>query len=297
MQEKQKIIIVVGPTASGKSDLAVTLAKKFGGEVISADSRQVYSGLNIGTGKITKREMKGVPHYMLDVISPRRTFTAYDFVRLAQKSYSSVLQNTRIPIIAGGTGFYIDAFLGNIKLPNIPANEDLRKRLEKKSTSELFNMLKSKDPKRASTIDKSNRRRLIRAIEISLKSTPIITKDEPLYDMLWIGIKPDREILRKKIEVRNVRMLQKGLIAEVKKLHEKRVSWKRIEEFGFEYKYVANFVRGKIAKNEMIEQMNNKTWQFSKRQMTYWRRNKNIFWFSPRDIPKMQKLVSVFLEK
>src|SRR5580693_2616583 len=129
----QKVLVIVGPTASGKSALAVALAKKFKGEIISADSRQVYRGLNIGTGKITKREMRGVPHHLLDVVSPKKIFTAHDFVTHARRAISNIAKRGKLPIIAGGTGFYIDALVGRIVLPDVPVDEKLRARLEKKS--------------------------------------------------------------------------------------------------------------------------------------------------------------------
>ncbi|MEK7086778.1 MAG: tRNA (adenosine(37)-N6)-dimethylallyltransferase MiaA, partial [Patescibacteria group bacterium] len=161
-----KIIVVLGPTASGKSDLAVKIAKKYGGEIISADSRQIYKGLNIGSGKITKKEMRDIPHYLLDVASPKRTFTVAKYQELARRKIQEIWKRDNLPIICGGTGFYIDAVLNNCLLPEIKPDWELRKKLEKKSTEELFSNLKKLDPRRAKNIDRHNKRRLVRALEI-----------------------------------------------------------------------------------------------------------------------------------
>src|SRR3989344_3885695 len=163
MPKKQKVLVIVGPTSSGKSALAVELARTFGGEVISADSRQVYRGLNIGTGKISKREMRGVRHHLLDEVSPHRIFTAHDFVEKGRAAISDIAMRGKLPIIAGGTGFYIDALVGKIALPNVPPNKKLRAQLEKKTAKQLFTMLKKRDPRRAKSIDPHNKRRLVRA--------------------------------------------------------------------------------------------------------------------------------------
>src|SRR3989344_4057410 len=161
-----KIVVVVGPNASGKSEFAVRLAKKINGEIISADSRQVYKGLDIGSGKITKKEMGGVPHHCLSVANPKKIFTALNFKKCAQKAIAAIYHSGKTPIIVGGTGFYIDAALGRIKLGGVPPNLKLRKKLANKSPAELLKMLKKLDPARAKTIEQKNPRRLIRAIEI-----------------------------------------------------------------------------------------------------------------------------------
>ena len=164
---KRKIIIILGPTASGKSELAVKMARKIGGEIISADSRQVYKGLNIGSGKITKKEMRGVPHYCLDIASPKKVFTAVDFKKCAEKAIKDIQSRDKTPIICGGTGFYIGVITGAIDIPEIKPNWKLRKKLEKMPTEKLFKMLKKLDHARARNIDAKNPRRLIRAIEIA----------------------------------------------------------------------------------------------------------------------------------
>lgn len=300
---KPKIIVIVGPTASGKSDLAVALAKKIKGEVISADSRQVYKGLNIGTGKITKKEMRGVKHYLLDVASPRRRFNASDFVKLSELTIVNIINKGKIPIVCGGTGFYIDALLGEKQIPEVPPNEKLRKKLEKKTTEELFKMLKKLDPERAETIDKHNPRRLIRALEIveALGKVPEFEirnskSDLPdgeagirnKFEIIKIGINIETEELKNRISKRIGKWFKQGLLKEVKSLHEKGLSWKRMAEIGLEYKLVAEYYTTRKKPKatfdilELKKKMAEKTWQYAKRQMTWFKRDKSIVWLPPK---------------
>ncbi|MFA6601514.1 MAG: tRNA (adenosine(37)-N6)-dimethylallyltransferase MiaA, partial [Candidatus Paceibacterota bacterium] len=166
MKNRTTLLIILGPTATGKSDLAVSLARKLNGEIISADSRQVYRGLNIGTGKITKKEMGGIKHYLLDVADPKKTFDVTQYVGLAEKAISEIVAKDKLPIICGGTGYYISALVDGIVFPDVPPNPNLRAKLKLKSTSQLGIILKKLDPERYETIDKKNPRRLLRAIEI-----------------------------------------------------------------------------------------------------------------------------------
>ena len=298
-KQKPKIIVIAGTTSSGKSDLAVQIAKKFDGEVISADSRQVYRDLDIGTGKITVSEMKGVPHHMLDVASSRRAFTAAQFKKKGEKALKDIIKRGKLPIIAGGTGFYIDALLGGSILPEVPPNPKLRTQLEKKSAPELFAELKKLDPRRAEEIDPHNPRRLVRAIEIAsaLGSVPHLEPRVPNeYDVLWIGLELDKDTLIEKIDKRNEKMFDLGLVEEVKKLREQNITWKRIDALGFEYKYVAEFIRGKMSKEEALEKMNTETWHYAKRQINWFRKNENIKWFAPKDKKGVEELVGKFVK-
>jgi len=283
MELKRKIIVILGPTASGKSALGVKLAKKINGEIISADSRQVYKGLDIGSGKITKKEMSGIPHYCLDIISPKKIFTVIDFKKCADKAIEKIFAKNKTPIIVGGTGLYIQAIVDNIILPEVKPNWKLRKELEKKTTGEMFKMLKKLDPERAKNIDPKNPRRLIRAIEIAEKlgKTPkLMSMSRRDLDIRQIGIKLPDEILKINIEKRIKKMLKGGLVAETKKLKKSGLSWKRIYELGFEYKYSALFLRRKISKDEMLAKMLIENWQYAKRQMTWFKRDKRIKWIN-----------------
>jgi len=279
----RKIIVILGPTASGKSALAVKMAKKINGEIISADSRQVYKGLDIGSGKITKKEMSGIPHYCMDIISPKKIFTVVDFKKCAEKAIEKIFAKNKIPIIVGGTGLYIQAIVDNIVLPEVKPNWKLRKELEKKTTEEMFGMLKKLDPERARNIDAKNPRRLIRAIEIAKKlgKTPkLMSMSRRDLDIRQIGIKLPDEILKKNIEKRIKKMLKNGLVAETKKLKSSVLPWKRIYELGFEYKYPALFLQNKISKDEMLAKMLIENRQYSKRQMTWFKRDKRIKWIN-----------------
>lgn len=296
---KPKLLVVLGPTASGKSALAVKLAKRFNGEIISADSRQVYKGLNIGTGKVTKKEMLGVPHHLLDVADPKKRFTVVDFQRLAREKIAEIFSRGKLPIICGGTGFYIEAITDNVIIPDVPPNEKLRARLHGKTAETLLNLLMKLDPTRAKSVDQKNPRRIIRAIEIAtaLGKVPPIKKSVSPYDILRIGLTLPPEELKKKIATRLSARLKLGMIAEAKRLHAKGLSWKRMEELGLEYRYLAKCLNSEISKEEMIAKLQTEIWRFSKRQMTWFRADKRIKWFSPTDGVKITKEAREFLRK
>jgi len=307
IKPKIKIIAIIGPTSSGKSGLAIQLAlwlrskrilKQFGlkgAEIISADSRQVYKGMDIGTGKVTKKEQKIIKHHLLDVVSPKKVFTVSDFKKLSKKSINSIVEKHNLPIIAGGTGFYIDVLLERISIAEAPPNKKIRARFDKFSVEYLFKMLKKLDPQRAKTIDSKNKRRLVRALEIILttnKPVPRLTKIKPPihgeYDVLWIGLKPKN--LEKIIKDRLDKRLNQGMIKEVKKLLNQGVNEKRLYDFGLEYRQILMYLTDK--KNESKDSNNFKNSGFyqkllreiikySKRQMTWFKRNKKIHWISP----------------
>ncbi|HEY4516297.1 MAG TPA: tRNA (adenosine(37)-N6)-dimethylallyltransferase MiaA [Candidatus Paceibacterota bacterium] len=305
----QKILVILGPTASGKSEVAVELAKQFNGEIVSADSRQVYKGLDIGTGKITKKEMQGVPHYLLDVVSLKKQFSVSDYKKLADKAIDKILKKNKLPIICGGTGLYIDALLGKINIPEVPPNPKLRKQLESKPVAELFNILRNLDPERAGNIDAKNPRRLIRAIEIALagphSTSPSgrVSRGNTLkYNVLKIGIKIEEKNLKEKINKRIGGWMKKGLVKEVQNLHKGGLSWKRMEEIGLEYRLVALYLQNKITKEKLIDRIQIETWQYAKRQMTWFKRtvrqgggDKKIIWLPP-NISKMKSEVKKFIK-
>lgn len=280
---KRKIITIIGQTSTGKSDFAVEIAKLINGEIISADSRQVYKGMNLGTGKITKKEMKGIPHHLLDVISPRNIFSVNNFQKIANKKITEIINQGKIPIICGGTGFYIDSIVNGNIFPEVPPNKKLRKELATKTKEELFNILKKIDKNRAKTIDKNNPVRLIRAIEIAkaLGKVPLQNKANRKYDILKIGLTLPPEILKEKIKNRLLARLKKGMLNEIKNLHKNGLSWKRMEALGLEYRYGALYLQQKISKTDMIEKIKTKSWHYAKRQKTWFKRGPNIIWIDP----------------
>ena len=293
----KKLIVILGPTASGKSELAIKLAKKFNGEIVSADSRQVYKGMDIGTGKITKKEMKGIPHYLLDVASPKRRFTVAQYRKLALKAIEKVFKKRKVPILCGGTGFYIQAVVDGIIIPEVKPDWRLRSNLNKFPVEELYKILKKLDPRRAKTIEKKNKRRLVRAIEIIMKTKKPVPpfKKQPLpYPVLIIGIKKSLEELKKIIEKRFLKWLRQGLIKEVKNLKKSGLSWKKIEDFGIHYRVIAQYLQNKINYKEMIENSLKELRNYAKRQMTWFKRDKRIIWV--KNYKEAEKLIKKFLK-
>ncbi len=295
---RPKIIVIVGPTSSGKTALSIELAKKFCSEIISADSRQVYRGLDIGTGKVTKREMQGVLHHLLDVASPKKVFTASDFVMLARRAIDGIIARGYVPIVVGGTGFYIDALVGTTILADVPPNEALRAKLQKKSAEQLFAQLQKLDPERAATIDAHNPHRLIRAIEIATAlgnsgASELPKRSKPLYDVLWLGIDIPHETLARKIRARLLARIKQGMLAEAKRLHARGLSYKRMEELGLEYRYMARLLQNKITRTVFIEHLDGEIRKYAKRQMTWFKRNKEINWIKSET--KAATLVRRFL--
>ena len=299
MKIKPKIIVILGQTSTGKSDFAVEVAKEIGGEIISADSRQVYKGMDLGTGKITKKERKGVLHHLLDVASPKKVFTVSDFKKLVDKKIKKIIKNKKIPIICGGTGFYIDAVVNGVTFPEVPPNKELREELSKKSTGELFKILKKLDKERAKNIDINNPVRLIRAIEIAkaLGKIPKIINNKtstnsamaefvevsklPKFEVLKIGLTVPDEILKERIQARLLARIKKGMLKEIENLHKAGLSWKRMEALGLEYRYGAQYLQKKISRDDMIEKINTETWHYAKRQKTWFKRDLNTIWINP----------------
>ncbi|MDQ5922807.1 MAG: tRNA dimethylallyltransferase [Patescibacteria group bacterium] len=289
--KKPKVIVILGPTATGKSNLAVKLAKKLNGEIISADSRQVYKILDIGTGKITKKEMRGVPHHLLDVVNPKTKFSVIKYQTLANKALEQILKKGRTPIICGGTGFYIDAVTKGVVFPEVPPNNKLRKELEKKNPEDLIKILNKLDKARARNIDKKNKVRLIRAIEIAkyLGKVPKIKEKKNNYEFIKVGLTLPQEELKGKIGKRIKKMFKDGLLKEVSKLKRSGISEKRLKEFGFEYykPTLENVITGNI--------------KYAKRQMTWFKRDNEIKWFtlssSEGFTPSQEKDIEKYISK
>ncbi len=281
---KIPLIVIVGPTSSGKTSVSIKLAKYFRkigitAEIISADSRQVYKGLDLLSGKVTKKEMSGIRHHMLDVINLKKTFSVSDYQKQTKKIIKEVYGRGHMPILVGGTGFYVDAVVNDFALPEVPPDYKLRAKYTTKSAIANFVVLKRLDPERAKHIDPNNNVRIIRAIEIAkaMGKVPKIKKSN-IYDTLWIGIDLEDRKLKNNISKRLLSRLKSGMIREAKKLHDSGVSYKRLKTLGLECKYCALYLEGKISKFEMISELEKETWQYVKRQRTWFKRNKEIIW-------------------
>lgn len=292
MKKKPFVLVVLGPTATGKSALAIALAKHFGGEVISADSRQVYRGMDLGTGKVTPKEMAGIPHHLLDIEHPSRAYNVERFKSDAESALTGILARGNMPIICGGTGFYIESIVHNVVRPDVPTNKKLRTALSKKSLSELQLILKALDPKRFKTVDQQNPVRLIRAIEIAtaLGAVPQLKHKPSPYRFVQIGIECPDDELRARIEKRLDERLKKGMIAEVRALRSapRPVSMRRLNELGLEYRYIALHLAGKLTKTEMRDQLATAIWQYARRQKTWFRRDKSITWFTRDELQAIE---------
>ncbi|HSE35644.1 MAG TPA: tRNA (adenosine(37)-N6)-dimethylallyltransferase MiaA [Candidatus Paceibacterota bacterium] len=293
-----KIVVLLGQTASGKTALSIALAKRFGGEVISADSRQVYRGLDLGTGKVTKSEMARVPHHLLDVADPKRVYSVARFVRDADHAIQDILARGKLPIICGGTGFYIDALLSGAPLPDVAPNPELRTALKNRSTDYLAVMLDDLDPDRAATIDRKNPVRLIRAIEIAtaLGKVPARPSAPARYATEKIGIAWPKDALAERIHMRLSARMRQGMLAEAKRLHAAGLSWRRMEDLGLEYRYMARHLRGDIDRATMLRELERAIVQYAKRQMTWFKRDHETHWLKPEDaIHDAEELVNKFL--
>jgi len=271
MDTSQKIIVVVGPTASGKSDFAVALAKKENGEIISSDSRQVYRGLDIGTGKITEEEMAGVPHHMIDIIDIHQSFSVADYEAIATPIIIDILKRGKTPIICGGTGQYIDALIYKNTFAKVPPNEVLRRELETKTNEELFLKLQEQDQARAEKIDKHNKVRLVRALEIIEQEgkVPVLQDAQFRYPTEIYLLSPSKEVLRTRIETRLRKRLDLGMLEEGRRLLTENFSTKKLASLGLEYIWMNHYLQGTYSYEEMESKLLTSIWHYAKRQMTW----------------------------
>lgn len=291
---KPLLVAIVGPTASGKSGLAVRLARTFNGEVISADSRQVYRDLDLGTGKVTRRDMRGVPHHLLDVADPRRQFSVAEFQRRAERAMHAIANRGHLPIIVGGSTFWIDALVHGLAIPAVPPNRTLRNRLAKKRPDELLAILTRLDPRRAKTVEPKNPRRLIRAIEIAraIGQTPKVKWRTP-YRTLWIGLNPPPAVLKKRIRRRLNERIRRGMVAEAKRLRRAGLPWKRFYELGLEYRFLADHLRNNLTREEMIDGLERAIQRYARRQLAWLRKNTSIRWL--RRTADANRLLKAFI--
>lgn len=272
MDEKPSIICVIGPTASGKTAKAIALAKERNGEVISVDSRQVYRTLDIGTEKITKEEMQGVLHHLIDIREPEEVYSAGDFVKDAEHLITDIISRGKVPVLAGGTHFYIDALLYGLP-KETPINPALRASFEEVPDEELLAKIKEKDARRANDIDPKNRHRLIRALEIIFAhgKVPERPRDNMRYEVEWFVIDPPMEELKERITARLKETLSRGLIEEVRQVRE-RVGDTRLNEFGLEYRVVGEYLRGERDEASLLPALSSRLFQYARRQKAWLRK-------------------------
>ena len=292
-----KLIVIEGTNASGKSSLGVSLAARFGGEIVSADSRQVYRGMDLGSGKITPEEAAGVPHHLLDVRAAGEFFSMADFQRLAYQAIDGILTRGRLPFLVGGTGLYVDAVADGYELSDKAPDHALRAHLETLATPALYEMLREQLPD--TDIDPRNRHRVMRALERLEADDYHPGRKSPRYDLLKLGVTWPREILKKRIDERLDRRLEAGMVEEVRALLDQGVSEEFLVKLGLEYKYLTWYLTGKIGYEQMKEELGNAIKKFAKRQMTWFRRDPRIHWLDMQKDPAAEAagLIEAFLSQ
>ena len=291
-----KMIVIEGTNASGKSGLGVALAKRFDGEIVSADSRQVYRGMDLGSGKITPEETEGVPHHLLDVRNPGEFFSMADFQRLAYEAIDGILARGKVPFLVGGTGLYVDAVADGYELSEKAPDHALRAQLETFDTPALYDMLKERLPD--TEIDPRNRHRVMRALERLEAEDYHPTGKKPRYTLLKLGVTWPRPVLKERIDERLERRLQAGMVNEVKGMLDDGVSEEFLVKLGLEYKYLTWYLTGRIGYEQMKEELGNAIKKFAKRQMTWFRRDERIHWLDMAGDPEEEaaELIKGFLE-
>lgn len=271
-QQPFNLLTILGPTASGKTRLAVALAQELAGEIISADSRQVFRQMDIGSGK-DLHEYGEIPYHLIDIIDPGAEFSVFAFQRLFVQAFEAISSRGRLPVLCGGTGLYLDAALRGYRMVEVPENVNLRAELAQKSDEELIVQLRQLVPNQHNNSDLTDRNRTIRAIEIASFESQISEEEPfPVIRPLIIGIQWDRTQLRQRITKRLRQRLETGLLEEVQNLHDSGIPWERLEYYGLEYRFVATFLQGKINRNDLFQKLNAAIHDFAKRQETWFRR-------------------------
>jgi len=295
------LIVILGPTASGKTRLAAMLAKEIGSEIISADSRQVYRGMDLGTGKdISEFMINGtvIPCHLIDIVDADYEFNLFEYQKMFYRTFTEISQRGVMPIMVGGTGLYIEAIVKDYRMHAVPENASLREELRTMDMDVLRDRLVKSNPSVHNTTDTQDRERLVRAIEIAeySKDHPFVEEAErPQINPFIIGIGWERNLLRERITRRLKDRIDRGMIEEVKTLHDQGVSWERLDSFGLEYRYLSRYLRGEMDREEMVQQLGTRIHQFSKRQMTWFRRMERlgivIHWLENPDYESVKKLV------
>ena len=300
-QNSPKLIVILGPTASGKSELGLKLAKKFNGEIVSADSRQVYKGMDIGTAKPTKKERKEILHYLIDIKNPNQIYTVWQYKQEAIKAINKIVKKGKNPFLVGGTGLYLKAVIENLEIPRVKPDWKLRKSLELKiktrGLKSLYDELIKIDPEAAYIVDSQNPRRIIRALEVAIKTKRPFSqqrkKGESLFDVLEIGLSVSEEELKEKIEKRVNKMMKTRLVNEVKNLI--KIYDKNLPTFdAIGYREIIDYLNKKFSLAEAIKKIKKNTWHFAKRQMTWFKKDERIIWI--KSYKEAERLTKEFLK-
>ena len=300
MGKNNKLVVILGTNASGKSGLGIELALKFGAEIVSADSRQVFKGLDLGSGKVTKEEMKGVPHFLLDVAAPGDFFSLMDYQKLAYEAIDDIVSRGKTPFLVGGTGLYVNAVVDGYNLTDAPVDEELRKKVEAMSLNELQDLITEKCSMGgiSENLDMSNKRRLERAAEKLLMGKPLNLESVKRYDTLCLGVTWERQKLYKRIEERLDRRLEQGMIEEVENLMKQGASDDFLYKLGLEYRYIMMYLRGRFdSKAAFREKLFMEIRHLAKEQMTWFRKRQDITWLDMEGDPinQAEGLISNFL--
>lgn len=302
--KKEKVVVICGPTASGKTALSIELAKKINGEIVSCDSMQIYKEMDIGTAKTTKEEMQGIKHYMLDIISPEERYSVADYKKEAKNAIREIIKKGKTPIVVGGTGLYVDSLIYEIEYPNIEFDEEYRKKLEiqveKEGLENLYEQAKKIDPEAIKKISQNDKKRIIRILEIyhatgynKTEQERKSREKEPEFDYKVYGLNMPREKLYKRIDLRVDIMIKQGLIEEVEKIYKKYSKFPTAMQ-GLGYKEVVEYLNNNLTKEEMIEKIKQETRRYAKRQMTWFRKNKQTIWLNTENT--VQNNLQIILE-
>lgn len=300
--KKAALVVILGPTASGKSALGIALAQHFNGEIVSADSRQVYRGMDIGTAKVTPAEQAVVPHHLLDVADPQNMYTVAQFQYDAIGAINDILARGRQPFLVGGSAHYIQAVVDNLDIPHVPPQPELRMELEARPLAELLAQLEELDPQSAATIDRNNPRRIQRALEVCLVTGKPFSEqrgiNNVLYNSLLLGIQWPRDVLYRRIDTRIDERMQQGLVQEVERLLANGLGHERLEAMGLEYRFVSRWLRGEFTNEaDMIQRLKYATHDFVRRQLTWFRKDQRILWIEGGDNMEQEAetKVSIFM--
>ncbi len=303
MLQKLQLLAVVGPTASGKTSLSAKIAERYIGEIISADSRQIYKGMDIGTGKdLDEYYLNGkkIPYHLINIITPNTDYSVYQFQKDFFKVYDIICLNKSLPILCGGTGLYIESVLLNYDLKEVSPNYRLRKKLEKIDHNTLIQNLKEINIELHNKTDLSTKKRTIRALEIARYKNLTSKSIDNNINFCVIGIKPERKLLKKNITRRLKKRLKNGLIEEVKNLLKLELSHDRLNYFGLEYKYIGHYLSGNLNYNDMYQKLNTAIHQYSKRQMTFFRRMEkrgiHINWINEPNMQHVERILAKYYQ-